>query len=315
MTTTQQRLIIGTRGSRLALVQAESIQHALTKKHPHLSIECKIIKTTGDHVTDAPISAVGSTGVFTKELENELLAGRIDVAVHSMKDLPTEIAAGLTVAAVAEREDVADVLVAKQGRALDDLSEGATVLTGSARRQGQLLMRRPDLRIENVRGNVESRLRKLEQSDAAGLIVAAAALHRLGVSCPACGRLDPADFLPAPAQGALAIQIRCDDENANRLVSSLDHRPTRLAVSAERAVLARLHGGCQVPLGVYATLTEDTLHLKAILTDARGRNHLVAQQSGPADTPEALGHAVAQHLLDRGARDIVAQVRPNQQET
>lgn len=315
MPTTRKRLIIGTRGSRLALVQAESIQRALAERHPHLSIKCEIIKTTGDRVSDAPIAAVGSTGVFTKELENELLSGRIDLAVHSFKDLPTGMTSGLSIAAVAEREDPADVIVAKQNRTLANLPNGAIVLSGSPRRQGQLLLLRRDLRVQGVRGNIETRLRKLNESDAAGLLVAAAALNRLGLTDHVSQRLDPKSFLPAPAQGALAVQARSDDEMTARLVAALDHRPTRLAITAERAVLSRLHGGCQVPLGAYATLIGDTLHLKALLTDPNGKKHLVAEHAGPADDPEPLGHLLAQQLLDQGADDILVQVRPKQQRT
>jgi len=303
------QIIIGTRGSPLALQQTEMVRAALSRRWPKLRLDLRVLHTTGDRVPDTALAGIGEKGLFTKELERALLDGQIDLAVHSLKDLPTASPTGLRIAAVPAREDPADALVSKNGRRLEDLAPGAAVLTGSLRRRAQLLHRRPDLRIEDVRGNVQTRLRKLDEGPASALVMAAAALKRLDLAARITQRLAPESFLPACGQGALALEIRADDPQTAALVEPLDDRAARLATTAERTVLATLEGGCQVPLGAYASLEGETLRLQALIADPDGRRLVAAQAAGPADDPERLGRRVADLLLDQGGRDILAQIR------
>ncbi|MHC4294634.1 MAG: hydroxymethylbilane synthase, partial [Planctomycetota bacterium] len=250
-------LVIATRGSTLAMWQANHVRDALLKLHPDLQVSLEVFRTKGDEVLHTPLRGVPGKGLFTKEIENALLEGAADLAVHSLKDLPIELTDGLIVAGMLPRADPADVLVAKDDRKLNELPEGAEVLTGSLRRSAQLLHRRGDLKVSPVRGNVETRLKRLEESDASAIVLAAAGLKRLGLLHHATERLDPAEFLPACGQGAIAVEIRCDDGEIRDLIELLDHPDTRLAVAAERAFLRGLGGGCQVPIGAYARTEEN----------------------------------------------------------
>jgi hydroxymethylbilane synthase len=237
--------------------QADHVRRALLEAHPTLKVEIEVVRTTGDDLTEPPLPRIGGAGVFTKEIENALLKRRVDLAVHSLKDLPTRLAAGLRLAAVLEREDPADALVAREGRTLAQLPAGATLLTGSPRRKAQALHRRPDLKIAPIRGNVRTRLNKFDQSDASAMLLACAGLLRLNLSDRIAERLDPAEFLPACGQGALAVEVRADDARAAELCGALDHLPTRLATTAERAFLAVLGGGCRAPVGAYGRPTAE----------------------------------------------------------
>jgi len=305
----KDKLIIGTRGSALALQQARFVESLLHKTAPGLDIELRIIKTTGDKILDTALSKIGDKGLFTREIEHHLLDGRIDIAVHSLKDLPTAAPPGLTIAAMTCREDPADVLIAKNQCTLDQLPPGAVVLTGSLRRRAQLLHRRPDLHVREVRGNVPTRLRKLDESEAHALLAAAAGLNRLRLQTCITQRLDPDDFLPACGQGALAIQIRSDDPRTAAWIAPLDDPDTRRTVTAERTVLAELEGGCQVPLGAYARLRDGALHLRAMIADLSGDPLLTAAASAPPDRPESLGRTVAARLLDSGGRAILEKIK------
>ena len=292
-------LTIGSRGSQLALWQARWIQARLAALGHESRIE--IIHTTGDRITDVPLAKVGTKGLFTKEIEEALLRGDIDVAVHSMKDMPTETPSGLTIAAVPEREDARDAMV---GMRLDELPARAKVGTSSLRRTAQLRALRPDLAIDSIRGNVDTRLRKLEERNFDAIVLAAAGLRRLGLESRIAEALDPAVMCPAAGQGALAVETRNDGE-AHEICRRLDHSETRAAVTAERAVLAELGGGCQVPIGAHARIEGEVLHIDAIVVSPDGDQVVRLGASGPASDREQIGITLGRELLMAGAEDIL----------
>jgi hydroxymethylbilane synthase len=291
-------LIIGSRGSQLALWQANHVAQQLNQLGTETEI--RIIKTTGDHLQTASLMQAGGKGLFTKEIEDALLNGSIDLAVHSLKDLPTESPVGLTIAAVPEREDPRDAIV---GLPLRELPKRARIGTSSGRRASQLRVLRPDLVIEPIRGNVDTRLRKLKEGQFDAIVLAAAGLRRLGLAQEITEVLSPGQSCPAPGQGALGIQTR-ENDPAAEICRQLDHLPTRRAVTAERSALAALGGGCQLPFGAFAEMRGDQLHLAAVACSLDGNRHLREELSGPAQDPEALGGAVAQQLLNKGAGAI-----------
>ena len=292
-------MIIGSRGSQLALWQARWVAARLP------GAEISVIKTTGDKITDAPLSTVGTKALFTKEIEEALLDGRIDLAVHSLKDMPAETDSRLAIAAIPAREDVRDALV---GRTLRELPGGAVVGTSSLRRAAQLRRLRPDLRVENLRGNVDTRLRKLDEGRYTAIVLAAAGLRRLSLDGRIAELLDPEVMCPAIGQGALAIQCRTDDEQTRRLLAPLDDAAARAETTAERALLAELGGGCQVPIGGSARLTGDRLRLTAIVASPDGAHLIRAVLEGPASEAAELGRRTAHDLLERGADRILEQV-------
>lgn len=295
---------IGTRGSKLALWQAHWIEQQLNSRNIPTRIE--IIKTTGDKITDVALAKVGSEtglkGVFTKEIEEALIAGSIDLAVHSLKDLPTELDPRLAVNCIPKRADPRDALV---GMTLAELPKGARVGTSSLRRAAQMRHLRPDVQVEDIRGNVDTRLRKLDEGRYDAILLASAGLHRLGWQDRIAEILDPEVMLPAGGQGALGIETRSGDDAINELLSPLDDPETRIAVTAERALLAALGGGCQVPLGAHAILDGERLSLLGVVVSEDGRQTVRAAVSGAPDAPEALGQAAAARLLERGARDLI----------
>ena len=292
-------LTIGSRGSQLALWQARWIQARLAALGHESRIE--IIHTTGDRITDVPLAKVGTKGLFTKEIEEALLRGDIDVAVHSMKDMPTDVPDGLAIDAVPEREDPRDALV---GVRLDELPEHARVGTSSLRRTAQLHALRPDLEIDSLRGNVDTRLRKVEERHFDAIVLAAAGLRRLGLQQRIAEVLDPAVMCPAVGQGALAVETRNDGE-AFQLCAQLNHPETYAAVAAERAVLAELGGGCQVPIGAHARIEGDVLHIDAIVVSPDGNQVVRLSASGPARDHEQIGIRLGRELLLAGAEDIL----------
>lgn len=296
-------LTIGSRGSQLALWQARWIQARLVA----LGEECRIqiIHTTGDRITDVPLAQVGTKGLFTKEIEEALLRGDIDVAVHSMKDMPTAVPDGLAIAAIPEREDPRDAMV---GIPLANLPEGAHVGTSSLRRSSQLRALRPDFAIDSIRGNVDTRLRKLEDRHFDAIVLAAAGLRRLGLEGRIAEVLEPEVMCPAVGQGALAVETRGDGGPAHRICHRLDHPETRAAVTAERAVLARLGGGCQVPIGAYARIVEGTLHIDAVVVSPEGDAIVRLGSSGPVSDAESMGTALGDELLAMGGREILEDV-------
>jgi len=272
-----------------------------------LGEQCRIeiIKTTGDKITDVALSQVGTKGLFTKEIEEALLAGAIDIAVHSLKDMPTELPAGLALAAIPEREDPRDALI---GRRLEDLAPGARVGTGSLRRAAQLRALRPDLQIEDIRGNVDTRLRKLDDGRYDAIVLAAAGLRRLGLDHRIAEIFDPSVMCPAVGQGALAVETRADNGPAFQIARDLEDLDTRTAVTAERAVLASLGGGCQAPMGAHATVESRSVLLHAILVSPDGTQLIRQEMLGPVDEAAALGHALGHQLLAAGGKQILEAV-------
>ena len=296
------RLWIGSRGSQLALWQANHIS-ALLREQGH-EVELEIIKTTGDKITDVPLAKVGTKGLFTKEIEEALLDGRADLAVHSLKDLPTELPSGLTLAAVPRREDPRDAVA---GKRLADLPAGAKVGTSSLRRAAQLRQLRPDLAIESVRGNLDTRLRKLDEGRYDAIVLAAAGLKRLGWADRIAEILPAEVMCPAVGQGALAIETRSAGAGFDAC-AALDDPPTHTAVAAERAVLRALGGGCQVPIGARATVADGRLELLAMVASPDGSTLIRVRAEGAAAEAESIGAAVAEDLLSRGARAILEAV-------
>lgn len=295
----KSNLVIGSRGSQLALWQANFIAQRLNALN--VAAEIKVIKTTGDHLQTMSLTQAGGKGLFTKEIEEALLAGTIDLAVHSLKDLPTESPAGLAIAAIPEREDPRDALA---GLSLAQLFPGTRVGTSSGRRASQLRVLLPGLHIEPIRGNVDTRLRKLKEGQFDAIMLAAAGLRRLGLAHEIAEVLSPSQVCPAPGQGALAIQTR-ENAVAAEICRQLDHTPTRKAVVCERAVLASLGGGCQLPLGAFAEMRGDLLHLTSVASSVDGVQYLRTELQGPADRPEELGQAAANDLISRGAMSIL----------
>jgi hydroxymethylbilane synthase len=292
-------LVIASRGSQLALWQANWVQAQLAARGLESRIE--IIKTTGDKITDVPLAKVGTKGLFTKEIEEALLDGRADLAVHSLKDLPTELPDGLILAAVPPREDPRDALV---GKRLAELQPGARVGTSSLRRSAQLRKLRPDLAIESVRGNLDTRLRKLDEGQFDAILLAAAGLKRLGWANRISEILEPTVMCSAVGQGALAIETRPEGQG-REAAAALDDAQTHTAVLAERAVLRTLGGGCQVPIGAHATITAGRIHLTAIVASPDGSELIRAAAEGGAAEAEPLGLATGEDLLSRGARRIL----------
>jgi hydroxymethylbilane synthase len=296
-------LTIGSRGSKLALWQARWIQVRLQGFGMESRIE--IIHTTGDKITDVALSKVGTKGLFTKEIEEALLQGAIDLAVHSLKDMPTDLPAGLTLAAIPEREDPRDALV---GASLAGLAQHARVGTSALRRAAQLRSVRPDLEIENIRGNVDTRLRKLDEQQYDAIVLASAGLRRLGWENRITELLDPSVMCPAVGQGALAVETRDDGGQAHDICKRLDHRETRIAVTAERAVLAALGGGCQVPIGAYATVDHDRIQLQAVIVSPEGTQIIGLKANGAAADAAIIGRALGDQLLAEGGRQILEAV-------
>jgi hydroxymethylbilane synthase len=295
---------IGSRGSQLALWQANHISGLLQRRGHTASIE--IIKTTGDKITDVALSKVGTKGMFTKEIEEALADRRIDLAVHSLKDLPTELPAGFALAAVPPREDARDVFLSVKFERIEQLPSGARVGTSSLRRQAQLHAIRRDLELIPLRGNVDTRLRKLESGDYDGIILAAAGIARLGLHTHVREYIPLEQMCPAAGQGALAIETRADDAGAIDALQFLDDSETRAAVECERAALNALGGGCQVPIGAFAEMAADVLHLRAVVASPDGSQIIREQRSGK--DPLTLGAEVGQALLARGAQRILSEV-------
>ena len=298
-------LKIGARSSPLSQTQTGLVKDALLAFHPGLEAELVPIKTTGDIILDTPLSRIGGQGLFVKEIEEALLAGAIDMAVHSAKDLPSSLPGGLILGAVMNRADCRDVLVSGRSSGLDDLPRGARVGTSGLRRQAQLLARRPDLKIIPVRGNVGTRLAKVGP-EAEAVILAAAGLDRLGLAPPGARRLEPAEMLPAAGQGVLALEIRQGDARLAELIRPLHHNPTGLTLAAERGFLEALGGGCQVPAAALARLEGDELRLEALIADPAGERIIRGRKAAPAAGSAAdLGRALAAELLARGGADIL----------
>ncbi len=295
-------LRIGTRGSPLALWQAHFVSGRLRALHPDLEIELVEIQTTGDQVQTAPLSVLGGDGLFTKAIQQALLDDRVDVAVHSLKDLPTFAVAGLELAAVPARGPMGDALVSKKHRSFAELPHGAVVATSSLRRRAQVLYRRPDLTLVDIRGNVDTRLRKLVEQDFDATLLAEAGLIRLGLEREITEVLDPAWMLPAVGQGALGIECRTGDSRTIGYLGALNDAATRAGVFAERALLRALGGGCQVPIGTMSRVDANGLHLRGVVLSGDGQIRWEASRSGALDAPENLGQELADELRGQGAK-------------
>ncbi len=305
----KSEFIIGTRGSDLALWQANFVTSGLQKAFPDKTFEIRIIKTTGDERLDVALSKIGDKGLFTRQIETELLDGNIDLAVHSLKDLQTEQPEGLVIGAVCEREVPNDVFISKTVSSIADLPTGARVATGSLRRRSQLLNFRPDLKIEEIRGNVPTRLNRFNDSDLDGMILAYAGVHRLGLGAGVSHLIPFNIMLPAVGQGAVAIEVRDGDDAVQEVVSTLDHWPTRLCITAERAFLRRLEGGCQVPIGAHATVEGDDLRLEGMVGSLDGKTVYRKSDSGPWSEADAIGIRLAEMLIGMGADRLLAESR------
>ncbi len=302
----KQRIRIATRKSPLAMWQAEFVRDRLIAAHPDLEVELVGMTTQGDQILNSPLAKIGGKGLFVKELEVSMLEGDTDIAVHSMKDVPVEFPDGLHLAVICAREDPRDAFVSNHYQTLDELPRGARVGTSSLRRQCQLRERRPDLHIIDLRGNVNTRLRKLDAGDYDAVILAAAGLIRLGFEARITQILDTEISLPAIGQGAVGIECRRDDERVNALLAPLNDPDTHTRVSAERAMNNRLEGGCQVPIAGHAVLDGDTLHLRGLVGRPDAGEMVRGEISGPAAEAERLGIKLADDLLSRGAREILA---------
>ena len=297
-------LRIGTRKSKLALWQANYVKEKLESRG--YGVELVLITTTGDKILDAPLAKIGGKGLFVKEIEEALLRGDIDLAVHSLKDVPMVLPEGLTLGAITEREEPFDVLISRDGRGLQELPEGAKVGTSSLRRQVQIKRKRPDLRVEILRGNVDTRLRKLEEGLYDAIVLAYAGVKRMGFEERVSQVLE--DFIPAVGQGSLAIEIRQEDQRVYEAIAFLDHRESRIRAECERAFLRELQGGCQVPIGAYAWIEGKKLKLKAFISDLEGRKFLEGIEEGDLHQAEQVGKKLAKRLLEEGGKEILEEI-------
>lgn len=297
-------LRLGTRKSKLALWQANFVKEKLEALG--CKVELVLITTTGDKILDAPLAKIGGKGLFVKEIENALLAGEIDLAVHSLKDVPMIIPEGLTLSAITEREEPYDVLISRNGAKLEELPSGAVVGTSSLRRQVQIKRRRRDLKVEILRGNLDTRLRKLKEGLYDAIVLAYAGVKRMGLSGEISQVLE--DFIPAVGQGSLAIETRAEDERVINLVRVLNHEESWLRAVCERAFLRELQGGCQVPIGAYAWIERDCVKIKGFLSDLEGERFLEGYEEGSLQEAEEVGKRLAQRLLREGGKEILKEI-------
>ncbi len=319
-------IVIGTRSSPLALWQTEFVRSALLRQFPHLRFEIRTIKTKGDKILDSPLSKIGDKGLFTREIEQALLAGEIDLAVHSLKDLPTQLPDGLTIAAITAREDTRDVLISNEGYTLRTLPAGARIATGSLRRRAQLLALRPDLETCDMRGNLHTRFKKFDERRTLarehpehldGMLLAFAGVHRLGLDERISQMISHDEILPAVGQGALAIETRLDDAATHALVAPLNDPATELCTKAERSLMRHLEGGCQIPIGAFASLIGEHLTLSAFIGTVDGKHYLrnslscvlAGNFSARLEHAEQLGIELGEKLLASGGRDILSSIR------
>lgn len=298
-------VVLGTRGSKLAVQQSEWVQAQLHKLAPHVTVTLQRIQTSGDKILDVPLAQIGGKGLFVKEIEEALLSGEIDLAVHSMKDVPTELPEGLAILCVPPREDPRDALISRDGLVFNDLPRGAKIGTSSLRRQSQLLHARPDLTIAMLRGNLDTRLRKLREGQFDAIVLAAAGLRRLAWAHEITEYLSPQISLPAIGQGALGIEGRRDDLFIRSLLSGLNHASSMTAVLAERALLHRLQGGCQVPIAAHATVTGTGVRLEGLVSSVDGKELFRETADGTIEDPESIGIQLAEQLLARGGDRIL----------
>ncbi|MFO0795153.1 MAG: hydroxymethylbilane synthase [Candidatus Brocadiaceae bacterium] len=305
----EKRVIVGSRGSKLALTQTNWVISELKRLNPEFEFLIEKISTKGDKITDVPLSRLGGTGLFTKELEVALINEKIDIAVHSAKDVPTELHEGLMIGATPKREDPHDVLISNNNAALEKLADDARIGTSSLRRKAQLLAFRPDFKILDLRGNLDTRLKKLDSDDMEAIIVAHAGLIRMGYTGTISQIIPFNIMLPAVGQGSLCIEIRKNDERIKKIVSRIDDRQTKTAVDCERALLAKLQGGCQVPIGAYAEVQENTVSIEAVISTLDGSHAIRDKHSGPIKQAVKIGEELAQRMLESGGEKILHEIR------
>jgi hydroxymethylbilane synthase len=303
------RLTVGTRGSRLSLIQTDIVIQKLKEKIPELEIEVKTIKTTGDKITSKPLISIKEKGIFEKEIDKAVLRGDVDFAVHSMKDVPILHPPKTVIVAVPERESPYDVLVSRERLSLRDLPAGAVIGTGSPRRIAQLLRIRPDLEIKPIRGNVDTRVRKLKQGLYDAVVLAEAGLQRLKMQDCITERLSLDDFTPAPGQGALAVIAREDNKEVIEILKRINHQPSMASVRSERAFIKEIGGGCKVPLGAYARIKNNMLSLYAVVLSPDGKTKIQTIKAGDPEHPEELGFEAAREILEKGAASLIQQWR------
>ena len=300
-----QKIVIGSRGSQLALWQANWVKSELERLHSNADIDIRIIATSGDNIQDVPLSKIGGKGLFVKEIEEALLANEIDLAVHSMKDVPMELPTELGISVITKRENPLDALISKNGEKLADLPQGATIGTSSLRRSSQLLKYRDDFKIHPLRGNVDTRLRKVEEGKYDAILLASAGLNRLGWANRITEEISHDILLPAMGQGALGIETRLDDTKIYDFISTLNHEQTHYAVSAERSLVGRLDGGCQVPIGAYARIEKGLITLKGLVASLDGEVIYKLENVGPVDDAINIGQELGSKLLKMGANEIL----------
>ena len=304
-----RKFVIGSRGSELALWQTDFVKTALEQYFPEINLEIKIIKTTGDKLLDVALAKIGDKGLFTKQIETALLNGEIDLAVHSLKDLQTIQPEGLCIGAVSKREMPNDVLIAKKYASIDDLPKGSKVATGSLRRKSQLLYCRPDLQIFEIRGNLQTRFSKFDESDLDAMILAFAGVHRMNLDRRISQIIPFEIMLPAVGQGAMAIEMRENDAKLKDILKVVNNEETKLCITAERAFLRTLEGGCQVPIGANAVLVNDEIYLEGMVGDLNGAINLREKISGAKSQAKDLGERLAQNLIKKGANKLLEATR------
>jgi hydroxymethylbilane synthase len=305
----KDKFIIGTRGSELALWQTNWVKDKLQKSFPSFSFETKIIKTKGDKILDSSLSKIGDKGLFTREIEKLLLSGDIDLAIHSLKDLPTVLPEGLSIGAVSERIDQRDMLISKKYESIDDLPQGARVATGSLRRKSQLLNYRPDLNVVDIRGNLNSRFRKFDEPDIDAMILAYAGVNRLAID-GYIRTIIPTDImLPATCQGIMAVEVREKDKDVMDVVKVINNKHSEIESKAERSFLNRLEGGCQIPVGVFSKSAEFSMYMEGMVGTLDGRIVIRERIIGNDSKPEELGHNLALMILEKGAKPILDEIR------
>ena len=308
----RKKIVIGSRGSKLALIQANWVKSQLEESNPDIKFNIEEIKTTGDYITDAPLSKIGAMGLFTKELENALLDNKVDLIVHSAKDVPTEIPEGLVLGAFPKREDPHDVLISKNNQCLKDLPQNAVIGTSSLRRRAQILAFRQDLKVVDLRGNLDTRLKKLESAELDAIVVARAGLLRFSLSEKASEIIPYDIMLPAVGQGALCIEIRDNDDEVKEIISILNHHETMFEVKTERVLLAKLQGGCQIPIGAHAEIVFPVnLKLEAVVCSLDGTTIIRDSIEGKIDDFADIGYELAYKLLRMGGDTILEEIRKN----
>ena len=301
-------LKIGTRGSKLALAQSRWVKEKIESAYRHVRVELIVIKTMGDKILNSPLSKIGGKGLFVKEIEESLLNGQIHVAVHSLKDVPAELPEGLILSTFPQREDPGDAFISIDSHNLEQLPKSSRVGTGSLRRSAQMLYMRPDLDLVPLRGNVDTRLEKLKSGDLQAIVLAVAGLRRLGLSNRITHVISMKEMLPAVGQGALGLEVRCEDQETIDVLNFINHEPTELAVRAERAFLKELEGGCQVPIGAFGRLKSETLHLEGMVAETDGSRVIRDSITGKKDRPEEAGIRLARRLLNSGADRILSRI-------